>query len=102
MDTAGRPITSADLSWKIIPSLNSAGRMGQTYTALELLIAEEPAERERLAKKIIELNEQRKNLVVDGEAATALQAKENFDASGKKFCIVSSDAVNRGITGILS
>ena len=102
MDSAGRPITAADLSWKIIPSLNSAGRMGQTYTALELLIAEEPAKRENLAKKIMELNEQRKNLVVDGETATALQAKENFEAYGKKFCLVSSDAVNRGITGILS
>lgn len=102
MDTAGKPVTSADLSWKIIPALNAAGRMGQTATALELLISENPIEREALAKKIIDLNEKRKSLVAESEAATAAMAAENFESSGKKLCLVSGEAIHRGITGILS
>ena len=102
MDTAGKPISSADLSWKVIPALNAAGRMGQTGTALELLISETPSERESLAKKIIDLNEKRKNLVAESESASASMAEDTFNSSGKHFCLVSGEAIHRGITGILS
>ncbi len=102
MDVGGKTITSTDLAWKIIPALNAAGRMGQTETALELLIAEDPFVRDARAKKILELNEQRKAFVAEGERLTAGQAESSLTAYGEKLCAVIDERINRGITGILA
>lgn len=102
MELAGKKITSTDLSWKIIPALNAAGRMGQSNISLELLISEEAAERNRLANKIMDLNEERKHFVSEGEMYTFKQAEENFIKFNGKICIVADEKINRGVTGILA
>ena len=101
-DLAGKKITSTDLSWKIIPSLNAAGRMGQSTVSLELLISESPQERNQKAAQIQEMNEQRKMFVADGESYTARQAEESLARFQNKLCIVQDARINRGITGILA
>lgn len=102
MELAGKKITSTDLSWKIIPALNAAGRMGQSNISLELLISEDAAERNRLANKIMDLNEERKHFVSEGEMYTFKQAEENFIKFNGKICIVADEKINRGVTGILA
>lgn len=102
LDLAGKEINSTDLSWKLIPALNASGRMGQSNVSLELLTAGDSAERNRLAAKIMELNEERKHYVSDGEMYTARQAEENFHKFNKKLCIVTDEKINRGVTGILA
>ena len=99
LDLAGKELTSTDLSWKIIPALNASGRMGQSNVSLELLIAEDASERNRLAGKIIELNEDRKHFVSEGEMYTA---KQNFHKFNEKLCVVTDEKINRGVTGILA
>ena len=101
-ELAGKQVTSTDLSWKIIPVLNAAGRMGQSNLSLELLISEDPSTRNLLAQQIMELNDKRKEFVSDGEFCTAKQAEESFAYFNKKFCIVYDQKINRGITGILA
>lgn len=101
-DLIGKTITSTDLSWKIIPSLNAAGRMGQSNISLELLISEDAQERNKKAQKIQELNEQRKVFVNDGEFYTSKQADESLQNYDNKLCIVKDERINRGITGILA
>ena len=102
MDLTGKQITSTDLSWKMIPALNASGRMGQSNISLQLLIEENPVERNKLAEKIIELNDQRKIYVTDGEMFTAKQAAENYEKFNRKLCIVVDERINRGVTGILA
>lgn len=102
MDMTGKQITSTDLSWKMIPALNASGRMGQSNISLQLLIEENPAERNKLAEKIIQLNDQRKLYVTDGEMFTANQAAESFQKFNQKLCIVVDERINRGVTGILA
>lgn len=102
LDLATKTISSTDLSWKLIPALNSAGRMGLSNLSLELLINEDPKERDILAQKIIELNEQRKHYVQEAEFFTekdAFTSIQNFDG---KLCIVHDKRINRGVTGILA
>ncbi|MDE5899024.1 MAG: DHH family phosphoesterase, partial [Treponemataceae bacterium] len=101
-ELAGRQLASADLSWKVIPALNAAGRMGRPNLSLELLVSDDPAERLRLAETIIGLNEERKALVSDGEMRTSAQAAESFERLGGKLSIVVDAGVNRGVTGILA
>lgn len=101
-DVAGKKLTSTELSWKIIPLLNAAGRMGQSNISLELLISDDQQERLTKAAHIQKLNEQRKAFVADGEYCTAQQAEESLEKFQHKLCIVCDGRINRGITGILA
>ena len=102
LNLLGKPLNSTEISWKLIPTLNAAGRLGQSNLALELLISENPSEREKLAEKIIELNEQRKKFVEDAEFSTIQQAKESLEIFQNKLCLVIDEKINKGITGILA
>ena len=102
LSIAGKKISSSDLSWTLIPALNAAGRMGQSNTALEMLISPDAAVREKRAEEIIALNEKRKVLVSDAASVTAIQAEESFERCGKKICIVADERINKGVTGILA
>jgi single-stranded-DNA-specific exonuclease len=102
LSMTGRKISSTDLSWTVIPSLNAAGRMGQSDIALSMLLSQDPSERDSLAAKIIEFNNQRKTLVADATSIIGKQADESFEAYGKKLCVVIDERINRGITGILA
>lgn len=99
---AGKRICSTDLSWTVIPSLNAAGRMGQSNIALEMLLSKDPDERDMLARKIIELNEQRKQLVADASAFISKQADESYENYGHRLCVVIDRRINKGVTGILA
>ncbi|MCB1164750.1 MAG: DHH family phosphoesterase, partial [Leptospiraceae bacterium] len=50
-----------DFGWKIGPVLNAAGRMGETHLALALLCSGEQEEADTLARKLVRLNERRKD-----------------------------------------
>lgn len=102
LNLVGKPLNSTDVSWKLIPILNAAGRLGQSNLALELLISEDATERERLAEKIIELNEQRKRFVEEAEFSTIQQAQESLQIYDNKICLVADEKINKGITGILA
>ena len=102
LNLVGKPLNSTDISWKLIPVLNAAGRLGQSNLALELLISEDATERERLAEKIIELNEQRKKFVEEAEFTTIQQAQESLQIYDNKICLVADEKINKGITGILA
>ncbi|MGI5057080.1 single-stranded-DNA-specific exonuclease RecJ [Treponema socranskii] len=102
LSVAGKKISSSDLSWTVIPALNAAGRMGQSNSALEMLISPDTAVREKRAEEIIELNEKRKVFVGDAASVTAIQAEESFEYCEKKLCTVVDERINKGVTGILA
>lgn len=95
-------ITSTDLSWTVIPALNAAGRLGQSNIALELLISENPQERESLAVKICELNEQRKDLVAKAVYKVHDAAEKSVSENQNKLCVVIDEEINKGVTGIFA
>lgn len=98
----GKEISATDLSWSIVPVLNAAGRLGKSNLSLNLLISDNPQERNRLAEEILSLNEKRKEYVQDGEIITHRQAEESFMNLSKKACIVCDKRIFKGITGILA
>lgn len=102
LNMTGKKISSTDLSWTVIPSLNAAGRVGRSDIALTMLISERGDEREKLAEEIIALNEKRKQLVQDALSVTMNQAEESFSLYGKKLCVVIDERINKGVTGILA
>ena len=54
-----KPISSVNVSFKIAPVLNAAGRMGKPEEALELLISDDPGVIEELSLRLLDMNQQR-------------------------------------------
>ena len=95
-------ITSKDLSWTIIPALNAAGRMGQSIVSLELLINKNPKERELLANKIYDFNEERKALVSEAVFTIKDISEKSFQKNNNKIVAVFHEKINSGVTGIVA
>lgn len=95
-------VSSKDLGWTVIPALNASGRMGQSNLSLEVLISEDPRERDILSSKIIDLNETRKTLVNEAAIKTAGQAQESISSFNGKLCVVFNEDIHKGVTGILA
>lgn len=95
-------ITSTDLSWSVIPSLNAAGRMGKSNLSLQLLISKDPKEREILANTIFDLNEERKNLVSQALFTVSESAEQSIQKFNNKLCVVIDESINKGVTGIVA
>ncbi len=92
-------ITSTDLSWTLTPALNAAGRLGQADLALSLLISESPSERNKLAAKIFELNEKRKELVNLGMYSIRETVSTNIQQNNNRLCTIVNEELHAGITG---
>lgn len=98
----GKRITSTAISWEVTPVLNAAGRLGHPELAIQMFIAENAQERDKLAEKIIALNSERKQIMSDTIVIAEPQAKASLEAYGGNLCVVIDGRINRGITGILS
>ncbi|MBQ9537998.1 MAG: single-stranded-DNA-specific exonuclease RecJ, partial [Treponema sp.] len=95
----GRKILSKDLGWSLTPCLNAPGRLGQSELAASLFTEQDPRERERIALKVIDCNNQRKQLSADAEGYTALEAQASIQKHHGKICLVVDERINKGITG---
>lgn len=58
-------LTEDDLTFRMIPLLNAAGRLDSPLPALELLLAESRQEADRLAQDLLEMNARRRELCED-------------------------------------
>lgn len=95
-------VTSTDLSWTVIPCLNAAGRLKQPDTALQLLLEENAFERQKIAEKIFELNEERKELVSNSVFKVHEDAIKTLNKYQNKICVVSSTEIPTGLTGLIA
>ncbi|MBQ3799632.1 MAG: single-stranded-DNA-specific exonuclease RecJ, partial [Treponema sp.] len=95
----GKKVTSKDMGWSLTPCLNAPGRLGQGPLAAALFTEKDVRERERIAERIRDCNEQRKQLSLDAEGYTALAAKASVEKLRGKMCLVVDERVNKGITG---
>ncbi|HAP43095.1 MAG: single-stranded-DNA-specific exonuclease RecJ [Spirochaetes bacterium GWD1_61_31] len=98
----GRQLTASEISWQLSPVINAAGRMGQPGVAVQLLLEGDAARRGQLADQLVDLNSQRRQLGAEAWDAIYPDACRQAEASGGKYVIVSSPALNRGITGIIA
>ena len=98
----GKRITATDLSWNINPALNATGRLGQPEIGLELFLEKNPEKRTEIARKIIEMNNRRKELGNEGWNYAVLQAKESIEKYGGKLCVIIDERINRGVSGTIA
>jgi len=97
------PAKAFDVSFRIAPRLNAAGRCGDVSEALELLMTEDPARATRLATLLNDCNTERQALqkrIAEEAREQALRILES--APHSRAFVLSSDAWHHGIIGIVA
>jgi len=89
-------LTAEDISFRIGPRINAAGRMGQVEKAVDLFLAESGDEAERLAKTLDELNRDRQAI----EKEIFRTAKQRVEESSDKLIVLADEAWHPGVIGI--
>ena len=96
------PISDWDVSFRLGPRLNAAGRLGSGKLALRLLLSTDLAEARTLAHELEQLNRQRQ-LEEDQLLAEALYLIETDDALQKSSSLVlASPGWHKGLLGLVA
>lgn len=94
-------LTSTDISFKICPAINSAGRVETAEKAVRLLLAEGQGEAERLCDAVLELNKTRKSLEVEIANGIKKQLDENPAILAKRVIFLAGEGWHAGVSGIV-
>jgi len=97
---ANRPLTSAEVAFRIAPRINAAGRMDVARDVIELFSVKDPARAQELAAKLDKLNTDRQ----EEERQILRAVDERFTgepALCEAYCIViDGEGWHRGVIGI--
>jgi len=95
-------VSTYDISFRIAPRLNAAGRMGNAESALRLLNSEDDVEAYNLACVMEESNKTRQKI----EQKILMEAEEQIlrevDLSQSRCIVVHSENWHQGVTGIVA
>ena len=92
-------VTAATVGFSLAPRLNAAGRMGRTEISIELLLADDGHEAERLAGELCRLNTERRIL----EAAIFEEAISMLTESDlEEPIVIARRNWYQGVTGIVA
>lgn len=98
----GYPVSSVDISWKLAPALNAAGRLGRADLGVRLFIEENARKREEIAHEILYLNEQRKDLTRAAQHIARFHTSDSMARTNQMLCFVYDERINKGVSGILA
>lgn len=98
---SGKPITSIQIGFVLAPRINAAGRMGRAELAAELLLTDDAAEAERLARELCELNRERQAVEQD-IFVRAIEQMETLPPDQRNALVLSSEEWHQGVVGIVA
>jgi single-stranded-DNA-specific exonuclease len=95
-----KTISSADVSFTIVPKLNAAGRMGNVRIAYKLLMTQNENKAADLVSELIALNQERRQIEnkIFTEASELVESAGLFD----RPIVLSSEAWHHGVSGIVA
>lgn len=93
-------ITSSDISFKIVPMLNSSGRMASAKVSFELLAASSRVRAAELANELCSYNYQRQKLQREIIKDVCDRVDENYSLSKSRIIMMSSPNYHLGVVGI--
>lgn len=93
------PLTAEDVSFRLAPRLNAAGRLGDAQLALDLLLAPNDAEAGRLAEQIDDVNRERQRIQEQVWLEAAAEAERWADAPA---IVVGGQGWHHGVVGIIA
>lgn len=94
-------ITSQDISFKLAPKINAAGRMGDAQHSLDIYMETDKSKLSKMINKLLNYNTERQeicNLVY----ADCIKELKSINLSNKKVIAIAKDNWNIGILGIVA
>lgn len=98
----GPRTTGEDVSFQIGPRLNASGRLGSAETAVALLMCDEAEEAGALARKLDELNQERKRIEATVLEAALAEAERYEDAARWPVLVLAGQGWHTGVVGIVA
>ena len=98
---SGREISSVQIGFVLAPRINAAGRMGAADMAADLLLCQDPAKAEELAKALCALNRERQSV----EQTIYSQAEAMIEAlpeDQRRALVLASETWHQGVVGIVA
>lgn len=96
----GRPVTATLLAFTLAPRINAAGRMGSAFDAFRLLTGHDPAEAERLAKKLCDYNRVRQETETGILEEIRGMAEEDPELLEGPVAVLAGEGWHNGVIGI--
>ncbi len=96
-----RPLSSSAIGYTLAPRINASGRMGCASLAAELLLTDDPARGEFLARELCALNRKRQSIELEiFEECSALA--EAAPPEERNALVLSGASWHQGVTGIVA
>jgi single-stranded-DNA-specific exonuclease len=95
------PLTAGRVAYTLAPRLNAVGRLGHALRGVELLMQQEEAGANEIARELEELNRERQR--VDGETlAQAMSQIESLDLDATAGVVLWGEGWHPGVIGIVA
>jgi single-stranded-DNA-specific exonuclease len=100
---AASDLIAADLGFSVAPRLNAAGRIDDMSIGIQCLLADDPAEAERLAQALDTLNQERRSIEakMQREALAAVRDPSPQDLNRKGLCLYDP-SWHQGVVGLVA
>ncbi|MBW2468818.1 MAG: single-stranded-DNA-specific exonuclease RecJ [Deltaproteobacteria bacterium] len=97
-----QPVNAEDITFRLVPRLNAAGRMDHASHALQLLMTQDTSEANQLAQTLDELNRQRRELEQSILNAILADLKHRHDLSATRSLVRWNPGWHLGVLGIVA
>lgn len=98
----GKPLIVSNVSYKITPVLNAAGRMGEPDVALSLLLTDDMTEAKEITDKLLIMNSNRQHSEEEALLRIAPYAEESLKENNGRFVLIDDPSLQRGLTSSLA
>lgn len=95
------PLDVYHIGFIIGPCINASGRLDIADVAVDLFMSDNAEEASRLAERLVELNQQRRQLTEDG-AAAALAMIEEQGMTDDKIMVLHCEDIPESVAGIIA
>lgn len=97
----GKEITTYSLGFVIGPCINATGRLDSAVRGVDLLLEEDEDKASKLAKELVELNSERKDMTAEGVEQT-IEIIENTPIKNDKVFVIYNKNIHESIAGIVA
>jgi single-stranded-DNA-specific exonuclease len=98
--SSGYQIDSQDMAFLFSPILNASGRISHANISINTLVQNSLNKKTNLAKDLIQINTDRKNIVKEYTASLDAEVKKQMDSQNKMIWLVGD--WNKGVVGLIA
>lgn len=98
----GIPLTPEEISFRLAPPLNAAGRMGSSEASFRLLTTSDPTEAEEAVKSLFKDNRARRALEGEAFKKALVKVAREINFSRDRVIILEDEKWHPGVAGILA